>query len=39
VAVSPSEVLPPERDLIPESISEEAGTPRRSDRQREQQQQ
>jgi transglutaminase-like putative cysteine protease len=38
VAVSPSEILPPERDLIPESISEE-GTPRRSDRQPEQQQQ
>lgn len=39
VAVSPSEVLPPERDLIPESISEEEGTPRKSDRQPEQQQQ
>jgi transglutaminase-like putative cysteine protease len=39
VAVSPSEILPPERDLIPESISEEEGIPRKSDRQREQQQQ
>ncbi len=39
VAVSPSEILPPERDLIPESISEEDGVPRKRDRQREQQQQ
>jgi transglutaminase-like putative cysteine protease len=39
VAVSPSKVLPPERDLIPESISEEERAPRRGDRQPEQQQQ
>jgi transglutaminase-like putative cysteine protease len=39
VAVSPSEILPPERDLIPESISEENGIPRKTNRQREQQQQ
>lgn len=39
VAVSPSEILPPERDLIPESISEEDEVPRKRDRQREQQQQ
>jgi transglutaminase-like putative cysteine protease len=38
VAVSPSEILPPERDLIPESISEEDLIPRNSNRQREQQQ-
>lgn len=39
VAVSRSETLPPERDLIVESISEEGGIHRKSDRQREQQQQ
>ncbi len=39
VAVSPSKILPPERDLIPESISEEDGIPRKSDRQRKYQQQ
>jgi len=39
VAVNPSEVLPQERDLIPESISEETAAPRKLDRQREQQQQ
>jgi transglutaminase-like putative cysteine protease len=39
VAVSPSEILPPERDLIPESISEEDGIPRKSNRHHEQQQQ
>ncbi len=39
VAVSPSEILPPERDLIPESISEEDLIPRNRNRQREQQQQ
>jgi len=39
VAVNPSEVLPPERDLIPESISVEDLVPRNSDRQREQLQQ
>ena len=38
VAVSPSEILPPERDLIPESISEEEGIPRKNDRHHEQQQ-
>jgi len=38
VAVNPSEILPRERDLIPESISEEEGIPRNSDGQREQQQ-
>jgi len=39
VAVSPSEILPPERDLIPEAISVEDLNPRNSDRHREQLQQ
>jgi transglutaminase-like putative cysteine protease len=39
VTVSPSRILPPERDLIPESISEEFGEPRKSNRQRQHQQQ
>jgi transglutaminase-like putative cysteine protease len=39
VAVSPSENLPPERELIPESIFQEERIPRKSNRQREQQQQ
>ena len=32
VAVSPSEIPPPERDLIPASIPQEAGIPRTSER-------
>lgn len=39
VAVRPSNIAPPERDLIAESISEEFVVPRKGDRQHEQQQQ
>jgi transglutaminase-like putative cysteine protease len=39
VVVSPSDVMPPERDLVPEPVSEEAIVARASDREHEQQQQ
>jgi transglutaminase-like putative cysteine protease len=39
VVVSPSEILPPERDLVPEPISEEDIVPRANSREHEQQQQ
>jgi transglutaminase-like putative cysteine protease len=39
VAVSPSDVLPPERDLVPEAISEENIVRSTNDREHEQQQQ
>ena len=39
VIVSPSDVLPPERDLVPEPVSEDIVAPRPSEREHEQQQQ